>query len=397
MTETQNPRHAQVLAKVAKLQADAALENAGDSLERLGRQLTQLRRQAQELGAKGYGAADPLDALASSLGDAARTVTAMADARLTAYRAALADALIDLQAQASAASEADEAAVAEIEAAASAFETQVRAAQRDLDGLTAPLSKALSDLDRHLSLIQRGVEAWAEFTGQRDGAEDVRVAADAEWVAGQGRDEAPDGTLYLTDKRLIFEQDEKVGKRLGLFGGKQVREVEWAINLSEIGGVRAKNAGMLGGRDMLYFDHGGREYTLEVKGRASNDDWAAYIERAKAGAFPVTVPDVAAPDDAGHREILDRLAREQAGRAGARQARKAAEAAAGQVVGALGAAAAKFGQKEDAGDEADRDQRLSGLAAAVRKANEQPDERPAPPKGSEKGHQSGGPTGGKAN
>ena len=60
------------------------------------------------------------------------------------------------------------------------------------------------------------------YLDQRDEAsfpflagEALFLAAKAEWVAtGKGKDD-PDGILYLTDQRLVFEQKETTGKKAG--------------------------------------------------------------------------------------------------------------------------------------------------------------------------------------
>lgn len=407
MADGENPRAANLRTKIETLVKAVGLDDTANQLSRLERDSAALRQRVQALQGKGYTALPELDASALALAEALTKAKTVVEQRLSAYREALADELLDVKE--SAAGETDEAAIAAAESAAAALEGQIRTVRRDLDDLTAPLSKAVNNLDRHLSLIQHGVEKWEGFTGQRESGESVILAADAEWVAGQGRDEAPDGTLYLTNRRMIFEQDEKVGKRLGLFGGKQVREVEWAVDLSGIGGLSAKNAGLLGGKDMLYFDHGGRTFTLEVKGRANNDDWVAYIERAKNGAFAVPAAEIAAPDQRQHSEILERLKREQLERFNARKSRQlAAEARAAQdqamnqatakAAGAMGAAASSlFGKKDAPAEQAPEGEKLSGLAAAFRKTSDSPDDGSKPaPKGGEKGSENAGPSGGKS-
>lgn len=407
MADSENSRIENMRVKIDALVKAVALDDGADDISRLERESTALHQRIQALEGKGYTALPELDALGNVIAGAIAKVKTIAEQRLSAYREALADELLDVQESAAAGT--DEAALAAAESAAAALEGQIRSAGRDLDDLAAPLSKAVNDLDRHLSLIQHGVEQWEGFTGQRESGESIILAADAEWIAGSGRDEAPDGTLYLTNRRLIFEQDEKVGKRLGLFGGKQVREVEWAIDLGGIGGLAAKNAGLLGGKDMLYFSHSRREYTLEVKGRASNDDWAAYIERVKSGAFAVPPAEIAAPDQGQHGEILERLKREQRERLNARTSRQltadaraaqdqAAKQAAARAAGAMGAAASSlFGKKDAADDAASEGEKLSGLAAAFRKASDTPDDGSKPAaKGGEKGSETAGPSGGKA-
>jgi hypothetical protein len=113
------------------------------------------------------------------------------------------------------------------------------------------------------------------------------LAANAEWVAtGKGKDD-PDGILYLTDQRLVFEQKETTGKKLGLFGGKKTQELEWQIPLHQVTGVKPENKGLFGGKDMLNFTLGsGAPYsaiTVEVKGGVASKFWAAQIQRMIEG------------------------------------------------------------------------------------------------------------------
>ena len=126
-------------------------------------------------------------------------------------------------------------------------------------------------------------EASFEFLA----GEALFLIAEAEWVAtGKGKQD-PDGILYLTDQRLIFEQKEKTGKTLGFFGGKMEQEVEWEVPLHLVEDVKSENKGMFGGKDMLYFTLGSgaphREITVEVKGSADNKFWMKQINRMKTG------------------------------------------------------------------------------------------------------------------
>ena len=109
-------------------------------------------------------------------------------------------------------------------------------------------------------------------------------ATKAEWLEGKDK---PDGILYLTDQRLLFEQKETTGKKLGLFGGKKTQELEFNLPLHQITKVEPENKGFLGGKDMLNFTLGtGAPYTkltVEVKGGVQSKFWAAQIQRMIAG------------------------------------------------------------------------------------------------------------------
>ena len=55
-----------------------------------------------------------------------------------------------------------------------------------------------------------------------------------------------DGVLYLTDRRVLFEQKERTGAFLGLFGGRNQQALTWAVALTDIEDVRAEDRGIFG-------------------------------------------------------------------------------------------------------------------------------------------------------
>lgn len=111
--------------------------------------------------------------------------------------------------------------------------------------------------------------------------EKLFLASDAEWVATGKGDKDPDGVLFLTDQRLIFEQKEKTGKKLGLFGGKHTQELEWAIPLAQIQTVEPENKGIFGSKDLVHItlasDAPYPSITIEVKNVKSK----AWVEQAQ--------------------------------------------------------------------------------------------------------------------
>ncbi len=155
----------------------------------------------------------------------------------------------------------------------------------DLGTLPADANQSVQQLrDINWYLDQKDEASFKFLAG-----ESVFLAAKAEWVAtGKGKDD-PDGILYLTDQRLVFEQKETTGKKLGFFGGKKEQELEWEIPLHMITDVKAENKGFLGGKDMLYFSlkagapHA-PQITVEVKGGVACKFWAAQVNRMISGS-----------------------------------------------------------------------------------------------------------------
>jgi hypothetical protein len=160
-------------------------------------------------------------------------------------------------------------------------------AERRLNESFSTLASDIAKTDSQLWRINWFLDQLDEASFKLLAGEALFLAAKAEWVATGKGGQDPDGILYLTDQRLIFEQKETTGKTLGLFGGKKVQEVEWELPLHQVSGVTAENKGFFGGKDMLNFTFtGGAKFdhaTIEVKGEAECKFWAAQIERMIAG------------------------------------------------------------------------------------------------------------------
>lgn len=183
--------------------------------------------------------------------------------------------------------------------ALSGIDSRLSLAEEQLDEALKSASDARYALDSFIRQLSWTQEEWAEFSGDKSSVGAPLVACEAEWIqTGRGGDD-PDGVLYLTPTHLVFEQKEKKGKTLGMFGGKVVQSVKWAVALRNIGGVRATNEGMFGGKDVLFLDLADGdplpEVKIEVKGSADNKVWADYISRAQAGNYVFQLP-----DDDGH-------------------------------------------------------------------------------------------------
>jgi regulator of replication initiation timing len=177
--------------------------------------------------------------------------------------------------------------IPDVEQAVSDIESGIESAVSKVQELYAGIQEEVEEIAAKFQDINWYLDQQdeASFAWQSD--EKVYMATKAEWVAtGKGKDD-PDGILYLTDQRLVFEQKETTGKTLGLFGGKKVQEMEWGLALNLITGVKTENKGFFGGRDMVYLTLGEgaphSEITLEVKGSANNEEWAKQIQRAISG------------------------------------------------------------------------------------------------------------------
>ena len=103
----------------------------------------------------------------------------------------------------------------------------------------------------------------------------------------------PEGVLYLTDQRLIFEQKEKVTTKKVLFIATEkelVQETLWEVPVVLVEDAKSSKEGFLNKDDYL-------ELTLDSRASMDKihlhiwqrgDDWVALVNRARAGDFDQT-------------------------------------------------------------------------------------------------------------
>lgn len=163
------------------------------------------------------------------------------------------------------------------------LEKKVNSSEQYARGLYDALSREINQTSSELSKIKWALEKTNEAKFDRHPTEAVYMVAEAEWDDGKDK---PDGFLFLTDQRLIFEQNEKTGKKLGLFGGKQTQEVLWESPINSVEEVTPENKGLLGSKDLIHlkFSSGAqyRDVTVEVKDDKAKI-WAQHINRIKSG------------------------------------------------------------------------------------------------------------------
>ena len=175
-------------------------------------------------------------------------------------------------------------------------QTEVRSAARRLSEAQQRLARIyesdardITAMDGRLDTVEWSVQQLNAASFKPDSSEALIIAAPAEWTETTGDRRNMDGVLYLTDRRVLFEQKERTGAFLGLFGGQDRQALTWVVALTDIEDVRAEDRGLFGVKDMLYLSlRAGAEpaeITIEVKRSADNQEWAVFIRQAKAGGY----------------------------------------------------------------------------------------------------------------
>jgi hypothetical protein len=301
MSSTPDPQalRTQLQAEHQRLSSAVTLQSARDTLQSAARQRDALDQAAQKLANAHYphsaAVNAQVNALTAAFGPLSESAAHIIETAAPRLQAELAQSVRAIEL----ALGGNDALLQPCLDALSALDERVKLAHSQVEAALSPFNSPRYDLEDLLRKLTWSMAQWAEFSGDRAGSGSLYIACEAEWVqTGRGGDD-PDGVLYLTDARLVFEQKEKKNKTLGMFGGKLVQEVEFSIPLTDITGVRTKNEGLLGGKDILFIELASgdpaRELKIEVKGGANNKTWAAHLERAKAGQFVADAPALPVP------------------------------------------------------------------------------------------------------
>jgi hypothetical protein len=111
------------------------------------------------------------------------------------------------------------------------------------------------------------------------------MAVKAKWDR-DGKDD-PEGHLFLTDRRLIYERKQEIATKKVLFittAKELVQQVLVDTPVKDVTAVKASSRGLLGHEDHLDVEFAGRPVHFHLDGQDSNE-WQALIERARAGGL----------------------------------------------------------------------------------------------------------------
>jgi hypothetical protein len=164
--------------------------------------------------------------------------------------------------------------------AASAAETAVHGM---FDSLSSDLDALESRLNRILWMMDQMAASKTEWLA----TEALVLAVKAKWDR-DGKDD-PQGILFLTDQRLVFERKEDVATKKVLFIATEketVQETQLVVLLAEATGVTASKKGLMGHEDHLDFEFGSGAPVRKAHFHIDGQDckiWAATVGRVKSG------------------------------------------------------------------------------------------------------------------
>jgi hypothetical protein len=174
-----------------------------------------------------------------------------------------------------------------------AAQNQINQVVGDLDSAERALEDSYDEiesdayqLNSRLTTIHWALDQLAEAKFTLANGEDLVMAVPARWDK-EGKDD-PEGILYLSNKRLIYEHKEKVATKKVLFvttSSELVQEVIIDQPLDAVKDTKAISKGLFGHQDFMdvqFSDPKLGKISLHLNGQDS-EDWVNLIARAKSG------------------------------------------------------------------------------------------------------------------
>ncbi|HUS80703.1 MAG TPA: hypothetical protein VM283_05500 [Armatimonadota bacterium] len=171
--------------------------------------------------------------------------------------------------------------------AVSAAERRIRAAESAVEGHYDALSGEVQQIAREVQTCERVLDCLGGATFALEPGEGVVSAVEARWAEG---DNAVEGILFLTDRRLVFERREKVARKKILFittASELVKEVRWQATLADLEQVEASEArkALILKREVLTVvpRAGTRASAAQFELSSDSDAWRALLLRCQSG------------------------------------------------------------------------------------------------------------------
>jgi len=181
--------------------------------------------------------------------------------------------------------------VKRLQAQVKSLEDRVESAEEKIQGGYDQFSSGVDKLKSHLYKLEWMMTEISEASFEMLATESGIMAVKAVWAKeGKQTKSDPEGVLYLTDQRIIFEQKEKVATKKVLFIAtekKLVQETLWEVPVVLVEDVKPHKEGFLKKDDYieLTFSSGAPFDLLNLHIWQRGDEWQALIQRVKAREF----------------------------------------------------------------------------------------------------------------
>jgi len=295
------------------LESSARLTDLRDGLEDLGVRVSGLEQRIQSLREKGYAFEKDLESQAAEFADGWAGIAPDLEGEIEREASKLSRSLAPLASRLAAIS-AERGAPAiilpraeRLSSEVESLEARVEAVEENIRGAYDQFQSSVSQLEYHLGQLEWTLTELSEASFQLLATESAVMAVKAVWSQGEKQTkEDPEGVLYLTDQRVLFEQKEKVATKKVLFVATEkelVQETLWQVPVVLVEEAKSRKEGFLNKDDYLDLSFDSRAPMDKVRLHIwqRGDDWVSLVNRVKAGDLDQTR---AIPID---EEVLERV------------------------------------------------------------------------------------------
>ncbi len=286
--------------KLETLQSSARLSSLRDQIEDLDTQMKGLAPCVQDLREQGYVVGKGFEAAAADYARQWSTLRPRIVSEIDRQAPGLEAELRPLEGQSLAIQGinplAVKTAVDRLESALGTLESKVDAVERTISGMYDSLQKEAGEFKAKTERIQEMLEKFAGAAAAGSfrllPTEGAVMAVKATFSRDQKMDkDDAQGFLFLTDQRLLFEQNQEVATKKVLFIATEKQKVQKLVfeaPVALIEQVQASKKGLFGHEDhlALTFKSGAPVYQawLHLEGQDCNE-WQGLIGRARSGDF----------------------------------------------------------------------------------------------------------------
>lgn len=285
-----------VQREYARLEGQAQLATLYTAVGNIDTRLVTLPNKLDELRERGYVHSGLLEDHLADLDERWDEIRPRVEGALKVQVRQLDQALDAVERQMAGVGTLSAATVGNVETAVNGLSSKIDAAGRAVSGLYDGLEDELNAIARDIRTVEKMLERIDQSAEIRLRDTEAPLACvEAEWQPN-GED-GPDGYLFLTDQRLLFEQrEEVVTKRvLGLFkkDAEKIQKLLLDIEVADVEEIKHKEEGGflgMGKDDILELVFAARapvsRARFHLNGQDS-EDWAALIKRVQTGDIDV--------------------------------------------------------------------------------------------------------------
>jgi hypothetical protein len=277
------------------LQDEVNLKNSHDAIEDIQTTVNGLDQQIADL--RGYPFEKELETKATDFAGQWKSLYPSIAAEINRQAAILQNSVHPLEAQMSQlGAKANNPAAAQplldsLEAGIDTLKDKASSEANTIGSMYDTFNRQLIELTHHLDEIDNTLKNVAEAKFQLINTEGAILAIKAVWCqTGNENNDDPEGLLYLTDQRLLFEQKEEVTTKKILFIAtekKKVQELKWETPVALVESILTSKQGLMKNEDHvdIRFASGAPLQTAHLHIWKEGSEWQQLVNRVKSKEF----------------------------------------------------------------------------------------------------------------